>query len=236
MSCANDWKIPTPAQLQFLGPSQSGKSTKLKLLLEEDDRVFDRPFHQVIYISPAAEELCDSPFIREIRLICEKRKKKLAVSKRLPTVQEIKDLFREGHILLILDDVTCLERLEGLSEISSLHSHHNLISVIYLIQNPYEKTRKTDLTTINRNLTGRFVFYQLSDWNLLRVLNSRHFPDRPRFIEECLVKAKEKNQNYIFLNTHCFTPLPRRYTAYTALFQKEQKELGLKRPLFFDLG
>lgn len=225
------WKIKTPAQLQFVGPSQSGKSTKLLALVEQDHRLFDREFKQVIYAAPNVRE--DSEFCLELRKICQARGKRLQVADAIPNLPAIREEYSEGDVLLLLDDLICFPTLGGLSELSSLHAHHARITCVYCVQNPYARPgTRNELTTVNRNLTGRFLFYQLNDWRLYQILNTSLFPDCKNFLTRCLTDAKAKSLNYVFVNTHSFGDLPRRFICYTGLFEGETED---GRPLFFDL-
>lgn len=225
------WKIKTPAQIQFVGPSQSGKSTKLLALVEQDGRVFDREFKQVIYAAPNAQE--DSAFCLELGKICERTGKLFRSLDVLPGISAIREEYREGDVLLLLDDLICFPSLAGLSELSSLHAHHARITCVYCVQNPYARPgTRNELTTVNRNLTGRFLFYQLNDWRLYQILNTSLFPDCKNFLTRCLTEAKAKGINYIFINTHSFGKLPRRFICHTGLFRDETED---SKPLFFDL-
>lgn len=228
----SDWQIATPAQIQFIGPSQCGKSTRVLQLLEDDGAIFDRAFRQVIYAAPAVKK--DSPFVNQLRSLCVKKNKHLLLSDTVPRPEEIRRHFADDHVLLILDDLMCFPSLAGLTELSSMHAHHSLITCVYCLQNPYQKSKKTDLTTLTRNCTGRFIFFQTNDWRLYGILNGTLFPDRKGFLTESLLEAKQQGYNYIFVNTHSFTNIPRRFMCYTALFQEERKRFG-GQPLFFDL-
>lgn len=225
------WRIKLPCQIQFLGPTQSGKSTKILELVEQSDRVFERPVHQFVYVAPGALKE-DCTYVQKLYDIVNRAGKKLHVLDRLPTVVEVVETFPQGDRLLIVDDLTSLPNLDGLTELSGYYSHHANVSLVYSLQNPYQRTSKCDLTTTSRNLTGRFVFFQLADFRLYGILNSQIFPDRKNFIVKCLERAKEEKCNYIFINTHPQVRLERRKICYTALFRENSNDL----PVFYDLG
>lgn len=227
-----DWKIVTPAQIQALAPSQAGKSERLLDMVKYDKDIFDNEFETVFYVAPRAHERPD--YTDKLAKICQDRGKKLVMSDAIPNVNQVIDEAGGKHSLLILDDLLLFKDLSGVVEFSSMHCHHHNITAIYALQNCYEKVRGFQLTTLNRNLTGRLIFYQHNDLRMFQILNSTLYPERKQFIYSCLKAAKEEGRNYIFVNTHCFSTLPRRYCCYTNLFPYEQGEE--KSPKFFDLN
>ena len=103
---------------------------------------------------------------------------------------------------------------------------------MYSIQNPYAKHAGLDLPTLSRNATGHFVLYQVSDWRVYSLLNSRLFPDKKDFLLRKLLESQEKyNLPYVFIHTHPRGKLPRRYMCRTALFEAERQ---FDSPIIFD--
>ena len=224
------WRINVPAQLLFLGPTQSGKSHTLLELIKNLDRVFDTRINQIIYASPTALR-GDAGYVKQFVTIAKSVKKEVYILEKLPSVEEVREIYPQHPVLLIVDDLTSMKDLTGLSELSSFYCHHANISLIFSLQNPFQKTNKCDLTTLQRNITGRFLFYQSNDWRLNYLLNTILFPERKKFTVDCLIKAKKEKLNYIFINTHPQSELPRKYMCYSALFKEKNNEL----PLFFEL-
>jgi len=250
---AADWQIKTPAQLQFLGPSQSGKSTRILQLLAQQQALFDRPFKKLVYAAPGLQSASDNAedggeldtavhvkekaFLNSLRAAAaEGGFQEVYITATLPSVADICESdTAPTPTLLVLDDLLCFDTLTSLTELSSLYAHHRDISCIYCLQNPFQKTSKVDLTTLSRNVTGFFLFFQTADWRLYGTLNARLFPDRPGFLTDCLLTAHKLGLNYIFVNTASFLSLPRRHICYTALFSQDAKAASGERPLFFDL-
>lgn len=254
MPAAEDWQIKTPAQLQFLGPSQSGKSTRILQLLAQQRALFDRPFEKLVYAAPglqsasaesdadgdAAVHAKERAFVDALRAAAaEGGFREVYITATLPSVADIcasdAAATTTTPTLLVLDDLLCFDTLTSLTELSSLYAHHRDISCIYCLQNPFQKTNKADLTTLSRNVTGFFLFFQTADWRLYGTLNARLFPDRPGFLTDCLLAAHKLGLNYIFVNTASFLSLPRRHICYTALFSQDARAAAGERPLFFDL-
>ena len=214
----------------MIGPSMSGKSVKVLKLLENDQSIFDRQFHQVMYASPTAQDT-DYGYLRQMQNVCDGTKKKLVIVDRVPTVKEVREYFATEPVLLILDDVMCFQDKSTLIVLSSMHVHHSQISVIFCIQNPYEKgNAKFNVQSLSRNCTGRFLFHQVSDKLVFRFLNLSLFPEKKNFLSECISFAKSQYKlNYIYVNCEYFTNLPENYRCYTGLFPGESET-----PIFFD--
>ena len=227
------WSIQTPAQLQLVGPSQAGKSVWINKLLSDDERVFDVAFKQIWYASPYARSR-DADYVALLYEACQKSGKRLHTGDTLPTAEQMRQVFPHDPVLFIADDLLCFEDCASLTELSSMHAHHQAISCIYVVQNPFQRTKKLDLTTVSRNLTGRVLFYQTNDYNIYSLLNSRIFPEKKHFISGCMEGARQLGYSYVFLNTHPRCKLPRRYLAYTAILKQERESNG-GSPLFFDL-
>ncbi len=225
------WKIRTPFQIALVGPSQCGKSQKLLSLLKHDLSVFTTALEKVIYAAPGLEQISEKDFgyLAELKKACAG--KELSVISEIPSLPDLLQSVIPHKTVLILDDLLLFPNLDGLTSLSSLHAHHRGLSVIYMLQNPYQNTRKTDLVTVTRNLTGKFVFYATNDWRALYTLNTQHFPEKKKFLINCLLAAKEEGLNYVYINSQSHSELPRRFSVYTAL---TPDELG-DSPLFFDL-
>lgn len=181
--------------------------------------------------------LYDREYQNSLRSICEKTGKRLYIANHLMNLKEIRNIYPRDHVLLFLDDLPCFQSLAGLNNLSSMEAHHGLISCVYSVQNPYARLhgKKCDFTTVNRNLTGRFVFNQRADLSMYTAMTTSMFPGNPGYILRCLDTAKEQlDLNYIYCDMHCRSPLPRQYQVFTAMFQSDKIPSGVPRPAFFD--
>lgn len=230
------WQIKSPARVELLGPSETGKST-IVLRLIEDDSVWDSPFTHVVYCAPFFD--VGGPYARALRNACGSRKR-LRLLDSIPDVDDLLAWAGTRHpILLVLDDLLAFGNKDGVKErlnnLMTLHSHHHRISVVLCLQNPFVRARHLDLITLGRNCTALFVLYQVSDYNLLRNLNTRIFPERKNFLVKCLETARDKyGCPYVFVNLHPFGDVERRYICYTNIFADERRRFS-NSPVFFDL-
>ena len=234
--CLNvDWRFRTPARIELTGPSQSGKSeTVLKLI--KDASVWDREFKYVIYCAPLINQ--NDKLCTELADACIG--KKLLLLDKVPSFDDINRFRNNQHCLLAMDDIALFEdgdnTYEFMQKLVLLHSHHNSISLIYCIQNPYlQSKKKIDLVSISRNLTVRIVLYQINDYYIYNLMSSRIFPGHRHFLTHCLERAKEQyNLNYVVVNVNAFSNMPRRYICYSGIFEEERKK-HFDSPIFFDL-
>lgn len=248
------WRIKTPTQIHLYAPSMAGKSTLILKIIRYSKHLFDQDFAHVIYCSPLALENDDSDYVSELRAVCRESQKVLEILGKIPSIEEISefgggDTSQGSHpVLLVLDDVMCLENLEALNKLSSLISHHKKISLVLALQNAFQRNKSTDFVSVARNCTGKFILWQTADMRYITQLNTNMFPERKHFLLDCLRAAKAMGLNYIYLDTHPFSSLDRRFIAMTALFndapqrqgeeeeeEKEGKEEKWKEPICFDL-
>lgn len=135
--------------------TQVGKSTLILDILRKTDKVFQKDFEFVIYCNPCAHE-SDQGYVGQLFEVCKEANKQLSVTDTIPTVKQARETFPEGELLLILDDLTSHSSYNNnLAGLSSYDSHHKRVTVIYSIQNPFQKFGKVDLISISRNLTAR---------------------------------------------------------------------------------
>lgn len=206
--------------------------------MANDGRVFDTAFTSVVYVAP--KTTLSESYVAKLSAACARAGKTLEKCDALPSRDEIRDICRGKKVLLICDDLNAMSHDEtrGLTALSCMVSHHEDLSLIFIVQNPFRTdSRSPDLVSVARNVTGRFIFYQLCDLRLYQTLNAQLFPRHPGFLDDCLEKAKAKKIRYVFVNTDCNSGLPRRYRTYTALLPSDRAGLAhdVKTPLFFDL-
>ena len=230
----DDWRIKTPAFIQVVGPSQSGKSTLIRRLIA-DDSVWDCPFNAVFYCAP--DDISDEQRQALRRAVgADKHLTTQTGNRRLPDLSELTTAAASGGggaLLFIVDDLLGFDQnLNLMKALATAHSHHHRLSCVYSIQNPYAKHSGLDLPTLSRNATGHFILYQVSDWRVYSLINGRLFPDRPGFLLRKLLESQEKYQlPYVFVHTHPRGQLPRRYMCRTAMFEDERR---FGSPLIFD--
>jgi hypothetical protein len=193
----------------------------------------ERP-KQVVYCAPYLEDRQE--YLGRLRRALENSGAVLNMLDTLPTAREVHNLLGSSQpCILILDDIMSFDPnlQKRLVQLMVMESHHSNLTVILCQQNPFPPGK--EFVTCNRNLTGRFILYQLNDWRGIVNLNNIMFPGKKNFLPACLTEAKEAlNCNYIFVNSYPFSELKRRHTSYTCLFEEERPQANTKEPFFFD--
>jgi hypothetical protein len=228
-----EWRLQSPGRYACIGPSQSGKSELVTKIVSNEYIWVDRPDH-IIYCAPYLEDRKE--YVDRLKEAVESSNGIFYPLDTIPTVMEVNNMLGEAKIpaILILDDILSFDRglQKRLTQIMVMESHHSNLTVILCQQNPFPPG--PEFITCTRNLTGRFILYQLNDWRGIVNINNIMFPGKKNFLPTCLTEAKEVlDCNYIFVNSYPFSKLKRRHTCYTCLFTEERKS-NSSTPVFFD--
>jgi hypothetical protein len=193
----------------------------------------ERP-NQVIYCAPYLEDRQE--YLKRLREALTGSGATLQTLDSIPTAREVHNILGSAQpCILILDDVLSFDinLRKRLTQLMVMESHHSNMTVILCQQNAFPPGQ--EFITCNRNLTGRFILYQLNDWRGIVNINNIVFPGKKNFLPACLTEAKEVlNCNYVFVNSYAFSNIKRRHTCYTCLFSEERPRANTKTPVFFD--
>jgi hypothetical protein len=232
-SPAGEWRLTSPGRYACIGPSHSGKSELVIKIVSQTSIWVDRP-KQVIYCAPYLEDR--QTYLLRLREAVESSEASLHTLDTIPTVREVHNILGSSQpCILILDDILSFDinLRKRLTQLMVMESHHSHMTVILCQQNAFPAG--PEFVTCNRNLTGRFILYQLNDWRGIVNINNIIFPGKKNFLPACLTEAKEVlNCNYIFVNSFPFSELKRRHTCYTCLFAEERPSGNKNSPTFFD--
>jgi len=222
----DNWKLHQPGRYSLVGPSHSGKSELVLKIIGSPDVWLERP-DNILYCAPTLVDRQD--YLKRMSEVCKQTEAKFNALERVPDA--VAELGNQKGIV-ILDDVMLFpkQELKKIIKLMIMDSHHKNISVLLCMQNPFPKG--DEFVTINRNLSGRFILYQLNDMRALVNLSNTLFPGKKNFLPDCLDFAKDHlKTNYVFVNTFPFSGLPRKNTCYTCLFDGERRS---NKPIFFD--
>lgn len=225
------WQLERGQRIGLCGPSGSGKSTLILKLLK-DDSVWSRGHapERVLYVAPVLGDR--EEYLANMKESCESGGKRLFVDSEIPDGKTLARCSGGSHLLLVVDDLLSFAdggKKKKLSDLAIMVARHSGTSCLFVSQLNFHK----DLVTLNRNLSGRIIFYQLGDWRSVLDLGTRTFPEDRNHLLDCLVSAKEKyGCPYVFVNFSPFSKLPRSHIVYTALFKDERQG---DSPIFFAL-
>lgn len=128
-----DFRLKAPFCMAISGPSQSGKSTLVAKLIERRLEIIDPPIQEVVYLYTEWQ----SALFDDLK----KRAPGIIFHEGMP--EKLHDDDRR-HRLYIIDDM--MQELASSKEAINLFirgSHHNNISIIFLIQNFFFKNLRT---------------------------------------------------------------------------------------------
>ena len=165
------------------GPTQSGKSTFVKRLVN-DKRIIPQPIRIIFYYAEwqKSYEEIKHPYI-EFR-------------KGAPT-----NIETDGKpTLIILDDIMSdISNSKDVVNLFTRGTHHRNCSVILIMQNLYQKG--STIRTASLNAHYLCIFRILRDRSQIRILSRQMYPERPNFLTNVFEDAtKDTPHSYLFID------------------------------------
>lgn len=179
-------KIKIPSGVMVAGPTQSGKSTFIKRIVEWADEMFSPPPKHIIYAYGAFDKRVFSDFQTQG---CE-------IMDHLPTDEEMDQA--EKPLLLIIDDF--MEEVKGkyLQDLFTKKAHHKNMCVMYVTQYLYDKGAK-----IARYNSQYLLLMKAKNAALqVNTLGRQIFADEFAFFKDAYNKATGVPYGYLLINLH----------------------------------
>jgi len=176
-----------PSTILVSGPTGSGK-TKF---------VSDLIAHQIIQPSP--ERICWvysewQPLYEELSL----QYSELVFIKGIPP-NLLESFSSSRRNLIVLDDqMSDTGSSKELANLFTKESHHRNISVIYIVQNLFDKGKS--MRTVSLNTQYLILFKNPRDKGQIGQLSRQMYPNNPTFLVHCFNDATEKRYGYLFLD------------------------------------
>ena len=191
-----DVQIKTPFRMILAGPSMSGKTTLIRKLLVNGEKMFDRQFVKILW--------CYGQFQNETFAKIKKEVPNVEFHEGLP--ENIQTQFNTSHPnLVILDDLMAdASKDERIAKLFIMTSHHLNISLAYLTQNIFHKG--TQSRTISLNADIILLTKNTRDKSQIQYLARQLAPDRPKFIQESYQDATSIPYGYLFIDLKPETP------------------------------
>ena len=192
LSGQRDLRPVWPFAFLVAGPSCSGKTSLITRFLVNGERTMRRiPRKIVIYCS------YDQPAYRQLR---DRAPCPVIVRKEpLPD-----DLETETGCLLLVDDLQATHA-EALSRWFTVKRHHLDTSIIYVVQNVFDKTPHH--RTISLNATHIVLFKNPRDSSQVSYLSKQIFPQDPSFVSRAYAAFTQNiPHSYIVMDFHQTTP------------------------------
>lgn len=206
MDSGFDPRLQHPFSCVISGPSNSGKTYFVKMLLDNAEVVFSKEIQNIVWVYSCWQPLYDELLkVREIHFI-EGLPTSLCDDNLLPI---------QKNNLLIIDDLmkSASESLE-MERVFTQYSHHRNLSAIYLVQNMFVKGKSS--RTINLNTNYLILFKNPRDNQQISILGRQIYPGLSRFFMESFKDATHPPFGYLLIDFKATTPED--YRLRTGLF------------------
>lgn len=105
--------------------------------------------------------------------------------------------------LVVIDDLMC-ETDDSITKLFTRGSHHNRISVIYIVQNLFEKNKR--MRTLSLNAGYLCVFKNPRDSSQISHLGKQMYPGDLKYFQEAYKDAAAPPYGYLFCDLRQETP------------------------------
>lgn len=185
MFSESDIKFHGPFTMVIAGSSSSGKTTWLLKFLEKYRVLVDPPPLDVLY--------CYATYHDKMTRIKELG---ASIYEGIPS-QEVLDSLRKPS-LVIFDDLMEEMSEKNLVDLFVKKSHHENMSIIYIVQDLFHKTLRIPRTNAHYLVLTKAPNALLK----IRTLGSQIFPNQLKFFMDAYKKATSKNYGSLIVDLH----------------------------------
>ena len=190
--CEEDLQFRHPFNGLIAGPSQCGKTTLLRQILESHEQTIAGINREIIKVAWCYGKWQPS---YEIPL-------KGVDLKYINGMPEEEDIF--GFDIIILDDLIHeIEKSRYVSHLFTAGTHHDNQSVMILTQNYYQKGEICN--TLRKNTHYVILFKDPGDMTIVRTMAWRMFPDNPQYFIDAFKLATSTPRGYLLVDRHQLT-------------------------------
>ncbi len=196
-------KLTHPSTMLVSGPTGCGKTQfVVRLILEE--MFYPKP-QRIIWFYSEWQPLYDH---------LQSIKSNIEFEKEL-TQTIYTSLDSKVRNLIILDDqMSKVGDNVLLSQLFTEGSHHRNLTVIYLVQNLFDKGKCQ--RTVNLNSNYKVLFKNPQDKSQIKIIADRAFPDQKEYFMKSFKDATKESYGYLLLDMHPKTP--EEYRVITNIF------------------
>ncbi len=202
------WKFRHPSTIMISGPTGSGKTKFVERLLVE--RRFTIDHNRIFWIYSEWQPAYDA--LQHLR-------PDIVFKKGLGDENEFYNgLSNMNHNLVILDDqMSSIGNSKTLSRLFTEGSHHRNLSIIYIVQNLFDKGRSH--RTVSLNAQYFVLFKNPRDKSQIDTIARQMYPGKVKFLRDAFQDATKEPFTYLLIDMHPETPEGER--VLTRIFSNE---------------
>jgi len=165
-------KFETPTSIFIAAPSGAGKTELTRQILKHADGMFKTPPSKIYFCYSMWQNVYDE---------MQNGIKNIQFYQGLPSMEELNDWgVEEGHKILVLDDLM----IQGVDSEQLIHmmcvgSHHSNMTVIFLLQNVFQKGKS--MRTASLNCHYFILFDSKRDPSQIATLGRQIFPGNKKY-------------------------------------------------------
>lgn len=187
-------RFETPCKITLISPSNGGKTTFVKRLLENSRAMFKSDFTKIIYCYGSRWQ----PIFDELQVTIPN----IVFKDGLPTEEEIESYSKhENSTCFVFDDLgTEINSTSKFEKLWTVHSHHFNTTILYLAHNIFQKGPSARTVSLN---TDYFILFR----NRRDELQIQHFarqiyPNKSRWFMSVYNKATKEPFSYLVVDLH----------------------------------
>ena len=192
--------IRHPSTVLIAGPTGSGKTQFLAQLLTTKYCIVPSP-DRIIWVYGEWQAAYDE--------LTARLGSRILFTKDCDTEQIYESLDPQVRNLLVLDDQMGSDAVgqgsgSSIAKFFTQGSHHRNLTVVYIVQNLFNKDRV--MRTVSLNSHYIFLFKNPRDNSQIRTFASQMFPNNSRFLVDAFRDATSESYGYLLADCHKDTP------------------------------
>lgn len=190
-------KFHSPTTIMVCGPSGSGKTYLTKTILQNEKGMFTTPTSKIIVCYDTWQSMFE---------VLKFKMENIIFHHGLPNEEKFQEWGdMDGHKLVVIDDCMA-DGVDSphLMKMFCVSSHHKNISIIFLVQNVFQKGKV--MRTLSLNTHYFILFKNYRDQSQVETLGRQIFPRQVSFFRDAYHKATSDRYGYLLIDVSPHAP------------------------------